>query len=74
MKPSLSLSMINGNRKRTINAAQFLNTWDDIIRAIPAWCVSLMKKPSWQPSCHAPNNNSPRGNDPEFAIVSPEGL
>eukprot|EP00962_Isochrysis_galbana_P039812 scaffold14342_cov149-Isochrysis_galbana.AAC.1 len=33
-----------------------------------------MKKPSWQPSCHASDNNSPRGNNPEFAIVSPEGL
>eukprot|EP00962_Isochrysis_galbana_P000607 scaffold175_cov150-Isochrysis_galbana.AAC.7 len=65
---------LNDNRKRTINAAQFLNTWDDIIRAIPAWCVSLMKNPSWQPSCHVIDNNSPRPNEPEFAIVSPEGL
>eukprot|EP00962_Isochrysis_galbana_P024961 scaffold7688_cov130-Isochrysis_galbana.AAC.12 len=36
--------------------------------------MPLMKKPSWQPSCHDIDNNSPRGNDPEFAIVSPEGL
>jgi len=27
---------LDGTRKRTVNAAQFLNTWDDIIRAIPA--------------------------------------
>eukprot|EP00962_Isochrysis_galbana_P050477 scaffold21855_cov140-Isochrysis_galbana.AAC.1 len=65
---------LDDKRKRTVNATLFLNSWDDIIRAIPDWCVTLMKIPSWQPNRHALDNSSPRDKDPDFAITSPDGL